>query len=525
MDLVVGDDVVNLVEVTNFPQTPSAKLRAVCQHDNHLCAFNHLLIKACLGKVRDRKAKAEVDAIDAEEKDATGNVFTSRTVLYENARISLILRKNIAMTDITNHGGSILDRAGIPARLSWGYLGILIFMMGDGVEQGWLSPYLLERGMTIQESASLFTVYGITIAISSWFSGVLAEGFGPKRTMLMGVLLYILGTVGFVGYAMPDLDYALMLMTYAVRGFGYPLFAYSFLVWITYRSPKEKLGAAVGWFWFVFTGGLNVFGAYYSSWAITELGYLNTLWSSIFWVLLGAFFALVLTKDKFQAASAAAGSRARELVKGLTIVKEEPKVLLGGIVRVINTTAQFAFPVFLPTYMALHGFSTTQWLQIWGTIFTSNILFNLIFGFVGDRLGWRNTVMWFGGVGCAISTLLFFYTPQFADGNFWLVLIPGILWGALLAGYVPLSALVPSLVKKDKGAAMAILNLGAGLPVFIGPAIVGLFIGVVGDAGVAWILACLYLVSAILTKFITLPDNVRTANHMKEEVPLSASES
>lgn len=419
--------------------------------------------------------------------------------------------------------GSLLHKVGLPARLGWGYFGILIFMMGDGVEQGWLSPYLLERGMSIQQSASLFTAYGITIAISSWFSGVLAEGFGPRRTMLIGVLLYILGTVGFVGYGMPDLNFGVMLVTYAIRGFGYPLFAYSFLVWITYRSPQQKLGAAVGWFWFVFTGGLNVLGAYYSSWAIIELGYLNTLWSSIFWVLVGAFFALVLTKDKFLLENKqVAGSKARELVKGLTILKEEPKVLLGGIVRIINTTAQFAFPVFLPTYMALHGFSTTQWLQIWGTIFTSNIIFNLIFGFVGDRLGWRNTVMWFGGVGCAVSTLLFFYTPQFADGNLWIVMIPGILWGALLAGYVPLSALVPSLVKKDKGAAMAILNLGAGLPVFVGPALVGIFIGLVGDEGVVWILAGLYLISALLTKFITLPDNVRTAHDIKEDALLKA---
>lgn len=417
------------------------------------------------------------------------------------------------------NSGPLLDRVGLPPTLGWGYLGILIFMMGDGVEQGWLSPYLLERGMSIQQSASLFTVYGITIAISSWFSGVLAEGFGPRRTMLMGVVLYILGTVGFVGYGMPDLNFGVMLITYAIRGFGYPLFAYSFLVWITYRSPQQKLGAAVGWFWFVFTGGLNVFGAYYSSWAIIELGYLNTLWSSIFWVLVGAFFALVLTKDKFVPENKqAAGSKARELVKGLTILKEEPKVLLGGIVRIINTTAQFAFPVFLPTYMATHGFSTTEWLQIWGTIFTSNIIFNLIFGFVGDKLGWRNTVMWFGGVGCAASTLLFFYTPQFAGGNFWIVLIPGILWGALLAGYVPLSALVPSLVKKDKGAAMAILNLGAGLPVFVGPALVGIFIGLVGDEGVVWMLAGLYLISALLTKYITLPDNVRTAHDVKQDV-------
>ena len=106
---------------------------------------------------------------------------------------------------------NFLDKAGIPKHLAWGYLGILIFMMGDGVEQGWLSPYLIGRGMTIQQSASLFTVYGVTIAISSWFSGVLAEGYGPKRTMLMGIILYILGTVGFVGYGMPELNFPVML--------------------------------------------------------------------------------------------------------------------------------------------------------------------------------------------------------------------------------------------------------------------------------------------------------------------------
>lgn len=411
---------------------------------------------------------------------------------------------------------SLLSRAGIPKQLAWGYLGIMIFMMGDGVEQGWLSPYLIERGMTMQQSASLFTVYGITIAISSWFSGVLAEGFGPKKTMLMGLILYILGTAGFVGYGLPDLNFGVMLVTYAIRGFGYPLFAYSFLVWITYRSPGKKLGSAVGWFWFVFTGGLNVFGAYYSSWAIENLGYLDTLWSSIFWVLVGAFFALVLNKDKFSASADKDGSsRAQELVKGLVIMRDEPKVLLGGIVRIINTTAQFAFPVFLPTYMAAHGFSTTEWLQIWGTIFTANIAFNLIFGFVGDGFGWRNTVMWFGGIGCALTTLLFYYSPVLFDGSFWLVMLCGILWGALLAGYVPLSALVPSLVKKDKGAAMAVLNLGAGLAVFVGPAIVGIFIGSLGNEGVVWILAGLYVLSAVLTMFITLPDNAKTAQSVE----------
>lgn len=404
---------------------------------------------------------------------------------------------------------SLLTKVGLPKTLTWGYLGILIFMMGDGVEQGWLSPYLLSHNMHIEQSAALFTVYGVTIAISSWLSGVLAETFGPRKSMLAGLLLYIIGTVGFVGFGMANLNYPIMLITYAIRGFGYPLFAYSFLVWITYKTPKAMLGRAVGWFWFVFTGGLNVLGAYYSSWAIEKLGYQNTLWSSIFWVALGALFALAFNKESFNThqPQGQTTSKKEELLKGFTIIKAEPKVLLGGIVRIINTTAQFAFPVFLPIYMAQFNISTKEWLQIWGTIFTANIAFNLIFGFVGDRLGWRNTIIWFGGIGCGLTTLLIFYIPAWTHGSYWAVMLAGVLWGALLAGYVPLSALVPSLVEKDKGAAMAILNLGAGLPVFVGPALVGLFISTIGNAGIIWILAILYFISALLTLFITLPKN------------------
>ncbi len=406
--------------------------------------------------------------------------------------------------------GKFLYSIGMPRSLVWGYVGILIFMLGDGIEQGWLSPYLIEHGFSVQQSASLFTVYGITIAISSWFSGVLAEMFGPRKTMLLGLLFYIAGSIAFIHFGLQNLSLGIMLPAYALRGFGYPLFAYSFLVWISYRSPKEKLGAAVGWFWFVFSGGLFVLGAYFSSWGINAIGHINTLWTSIIWALLGAFFALIVNRDKtaeLTGGSEQKSGKLAELAKGISIVKREPKVLIGGIVRVINTTAVFAFPVFLPMYMEKYGFSTTEWLQIWGSIFTSNILFNLIFGFVGDKFGWKNTIMWFGGVGCGITTLLLYYVPQISPGNFAVVSALGIIWGALLAGYVPLSALVPSLVKEDKGAAMAILNLGAGLPSFIGPAIVGLFIGLLGETGIVWLLALLYFVGAYLTKFLTIDEN------------------
>lgn len=84
-----------------------------------------------------------------------------------------------------------LDRIGIPSSLAWGYIGILIFMMGDGLEAGWLSPYLVEQGLSIQQSGVLFTVYGIATAIASFLSGVLVDLMGPKKKQCLLVLYCI----------------------------------------------------------------------------------------------------------------------------------------------------------------------------------------------------------------------------------------------------------------------------------------------------------------------------------------------
>lgn len=412
------------------------------------------------------------------------------------------------MAGLTNND-NFLDRIGLPSHLAWGYLGVMIFMMGDGLELAWISPYLVEQGLSVQQAAFLTTAYGVAIAIAAWFSGVLVESIGPRKTMLIGVAFYVIGQALFVGLAIPTLNYGLMIPTYAVRGFGYPLFAYSFLVWITYRTPQHQLGRAVGWFWFVFTGGLSVLGAYYSSLSIYLFGHIATLWTANLWVIIGAVLAIMVNRDKFEILEQKeeeGTSKFKELLNGIMILKREPKVGIAGVVRVINQASQYAFPLFLPIYLADQGIGTTTWLNIWGTIFISNIAFNLIFGFVGDKFGWRNTVTWFGAVGCGVFTLMLFYTPQIFAGNVFAVGVIGMLWGACLAGFVPLSALTPSLVGDgDKGAAMSILNLGAGLCVFVGPALVALFYDMVDTKGIIWILTGLYFVAAILTRFLKVP--------------------
>lgn len=301
--------------------------------------------------------------------------------------------------------GAFLNKIGIPSHLVWGYMGIVIFMIGDGLEQGWLSPFLVEHGLSMQQSASLYTFFGIAVTISAWFSGIFVQAWGPKKAMTAGLIAFILGSAVFIGWAIPHLYYPALLGSYALRGLGYPLFAYSFLVWVSYSTSQQILGKAVGWFWFVFTCGLNVLGPFYSSFAVPLIGEINTLWSALVFVAAGGILALFFNKDKFTATPKQSDHKWKELSKAFTIMYENPKVGIGGIVKTINALGQFGFAIFLPTYLAGYGYSVSEWLQIWGTLFFVNIVFNLIFGIVGDKLGWRNTVMWFGGVGSGIFTL------------------------------------------------------------------------------------------------------------------------
>ncbi|HEV2654591.1 MAG TPA: MFS transporter, partial [Ktedonobacteraceae bacterium] len=294
----------------------------------------------------------------------------------------------------------------------------------------------------------------------------------------------------------------------------YPLFAFGFLVWIAAATPQRRLGSAVGWFWFAFTGGLPTLGSLIASFLIPLIGAFNTFWVALGLVVLGALVALLGVRERIGSRPLAVpGTKPlATLLSSISIGWKKPKIGIGCIVRTINTSSEYGFLVFMPIFFTLTlGFSLGAWLRFLSIMFLSNIIWNLLFGIIGDKLGWRKTVAYFGGVGCAITTLALYYVPVTFRGDYSLVVLIGILYGATLAGYVPLSALMPSLAPKNKGAAMSLLNLGAGASAWVGPAIVGIFIGPFGVVGVMWIYAVLYVISAILVLFLTLPPEVEAA--------------
>ncbi|GAB3475915.1 MFS transporter [Amycolatopsis cihanbeyliensis] len=410
----------------------------------------------------------------------------------------------------------MLNRWGLPAPLFLGYVGLLLFMIGDGVESAFIAPFMADNGAGTDIRAShVITVYGVAVMLASWLSGALSELWGPRRVMFAGLVIWVVFDALFLAVAVAGESYPLMMVFYGLRGFGYPMFAFGFLVWITAVAPVARLGAAVGWFYFAFTGGLPTLGALVANFTNPVLGHYGTLWLSIGILALGGLVCLLGVRERTGRERLAPPEvkPVQSLVSSLSIAWKKPRVGIGMLVRVINTAPEFGILVFFPTiFISEIGFGESRWLLLVSVIFGTNIFFNLIFGVLSDKIGWRTTITYFGAIGCAVSILLLYFVPVYAGADYyWLALLVGALYGATLAGFVPISALLPSLAPENKGGAMALLNFGAGAATFAGPAVVSLFLGPFGGAGVVIIFAALYIVAAILTRFLKLPEETEQA--------------
>ena len=81
-----------------------------------------------------------------------------------------------------------------------------------------------------------FALSVLGLALWAWLAGALSDVWGPRRVMLIGLAVWGVMEVLFLAVAIPAQNYTLLLIIYGIRGFGYPLFAYGFLVWVLAAS-------------------------------------------------------------------------------------------------------------------------------------------------------------------------------------------------------------------------------------------------------------------------------------------------
>lgn len=398
----------------------------------------------------------------------------------------------------------IWARLGLPRELCWGFFGIFLFITGATIEQSWLASLLQHRGFDAVHISLLSSVFGLCVALVSWFSGIGAGVLGLRRLMWAATIIYFIGSIPFIGWALPQGHYPLMVASYALRGVAYPLFAYSFLVWVNQRCEPGILGRAVSWFWIAFGVGMTIVGPWYSGVMLPVIGETATLLSGFVFVVLGAFCALVLNRDRPQWQRD--GRLGAALAEGLLVLVREPKMRLAVIVKTINDIGKFSLVILMPVYLPRFGFSIAQWLAIWGLVNVVNIFANYFFGWLGDAIGWRKTVVWFSGTLCGLAMLAVCYAPVWFGNSETALFMALVLYAIGLGAFGPLSALIPSLLPQNKGAAISCLNLGSGLSNFVGPLIVTLCVVPLGVEGTLWVIAILYFAASLLSVPLTLPE-------------------
>ena len=247
----------------------------------------------------------------------------------------------------------VLERLGVPRTLMLGFLAVAIFMTGDGFELTFLSKFMVDQGFSSSQASLLITVYGLFAAFGGWSAGVLAEMFGARKVMMFGACWWIGVHLLFLGVAIPSHIYPLILGLYAMRGIGYPLFIYSFVVLMAQYISPSRLASATGFFWTCFSLGIGVFGAYLPSFIMPLVGEYKTFWFALPFSIVGTIMCfLFVPKNKvLKGEGLSRKEQLKELAEGATILVTNRKILICAIIRIINNLLLYGFPVIMPLYL------------------------------------------------------------------------------------------------------------------------------------------------------------------------------
>jgi predicted MFS family arabinose efflux permease len=391
----------------------------------------------------------------------------------------------------------LMAKMGLPKELTPGLWAIVLFGAGSSLMASWISQFFVSQGLNMNQVGLIMAIVGVLGAIAGWYGGAAADRVGPRQVMMIGAGLWLVAMIAFLTIGV-NLGFWGILCTFGLTGLS-SLFPFAFMGWVSYSVPQEKLGIAMGLFWTSMGLGMPL-GSFYSAAMRPVIGDKMVLATGIPLVLIGALVAVFMVKSTRKAGSSEGISAA------LTLAVRKPAIGVVGIVRIINTLGMMGLIIYLPVWLVKDiGFSESSAPALLGALTLVNIVGNLIFGSLGDKMGWKRTVTWWGCLGCFIALMLVYYVPVWFGANILLELLAAMLFGLTLAAFVPLSALAPALAPESSGSAVAILSLAQGISQFLGSGMGGWLYAAGGAALATWTLGGCYLVGLVLMALVPDP--------------------
>lgn len=415
----------------------------------------------------------------------------------------------------------LIHRLGFPsAGMVVGFIAVTVFLVGDGIEIVWISDYLhTSRGIPLDLAGQAVAWYGIVVAISAFLASALSKSWGPRTVMLIGLLDFVVFDLLFILVGLPGDSWALLVFVYAMRGVGYPFFAYGFLTWVLSISPAENQGKMNGWFWFAYSTGTQIIGSALAAFLLDggRVSHVGVLWVGLVLTVLGGAVGLWMMRHEPQPRSQQPIGHA--LGTSVSVMWRYPKVTLGVIVKIINLAAPFGLNVMLVTYLSgefgMSGSAAINMFVVYGVF---AVIGNVFWGYMGERLGWHFCTQWIAIPGCAAALLYLYYVPQLVGNNFPVVALGMVLLGLTISAFVPMVPLTIAFAHGEAASVMAMQNFASGAASFIGPLLVNALFSAFGFGGSFWVLAGLYGLAFVLARFMKLPGGAKTIAHLPPEL-------
>ncbi|GAX47111.1 MFS transporter [Pseudolactococcus reticulitermitis] len=376
------------------------------------------------------------------------------------------------------------------------FLSLTLFMIGATIENSWLSSFLLSEGYSDLFIRQMMLMNGLIVAICSWLCSFLTIRFGSKKMFGVASLALIVTTLGIL-YSLQQHIAILLLIVYTLKGMVYPLFAYATLTLVIVTTAPYQLGKVTAYFWLAFNLGMTIIGPVLSSMLLKMMGISQLFYVATAIGVLGALLMLRVGKTSFQIKGKKNPKLLSELWAGLVIYQKQPKLCLALGAKIINTIGQFGFVIMMPIIFQAQGRSIVTWGAVWSVTFIANTLAGVLFGYLSDQLGWKRTVMYVGGPLTGMACLLILWSLYLTQ-SLPVVFAAFILFGIGLAGYGPLSALIPHMISGDKAIGVSVLNMGTGLSSVLGPGLVSILFFALGGIKTLLIFAILYFLSSFL---------------------------